>query len=35
MARNLAKNAKRKALFTEFCIHGQIKMEISENGIYL
>jgi hypothetical protein len=35
MARNLAKNAKRKALFAEFCFHGQTKVEISENGIYL
>jgi hypothetical protein len=34
MARNLAKNAKRKTLFAEFCSYGQIKVEISENGIH-
>jgi hypothetical protein len=34
MTRNLAKNAKRKALFTEFCTHGQTKMETSENGTH-
>jgi hypothetical protein len=34
MVRNLAKNAKRKVLFAEFCTYGQIKVEISENGIY-
>jgi hypothetical protein len=34
MARNLAKNAKRKALFAEFCTHGQTKVETSENGTH-
>jgi hypothetical protein len=35
MARNLAKNAKRKILFAEFCTRGQIKMETNENETYL
>jgi hypothetical protein len=34
MARNLAKNAKRKTLFAEFCTHGQTKMETNENGTH-
>jgi hypothetical protein len=31
ITRNLAKNAKGKTLFAEFCTHGQTKMEINEN----
>jgi hypothetical protein len=31
MARNMAKNAKRTALFAKFRTYGQIKMDINEN----